>query len=417
MTATLGFTGVGGRGQTLLETCLKVEGVEVPAICDATAENREAAGELVVEAGGEEPDTYASHEELVARDDLDGVVIATPWRFHIPMAITAMEAGLDAATEVGPANSVEECWELVRTHEETGQQCMLLENHCFRRRMMAVLNMVRQDLFGTLVHCQGGYQHDLRERIVTGKGTGIEVEGGGDYRTQQVQKRNADLYPTHSVGPLAKFLDVNRGNRFVSLTATASKAAGLEEWTEGNLPDDHPKADAEWANGDIVTTTLKCAGGETVVLCHDTTLPRPYSNMRRVQGTEGIFMEDGDTVYVDERSPHHEWEEYEPYRDEFEHPLWEQYLAEGVKEGHGGSDYLSLSTFAACVERDLPVPIDAYDAATWMSIAALSEQSIANGSEPVSVPDFTNGAWMDRERAYGLYGDVPAGKLDSTTVL
>jgi predicted dehydrogenase len=416
MGVTLGFTGVGGRGQSLLETCLAVDGVDVTAVCDATEENRVEASEMAVEAGQAEPDRYERHEALVARDDLDGVVVSTPWRFHIPMAITAMEAGVHAAIEVGPANSVEECWELVRTHEETGMQCMLLENHCFRRRMMAVLNMVRQDLFGELVHCQGGYQHDLRERIVTGKGTGIEVDGG-DYRSQQKKKRNADLYPTHGVGPVAKFLGVNHGNRFLKLTATASKAVGLEDWAEENLAEDDPRRDADWATGDIVTTTIECAGGETIVLSHDTTLPRPYSNMRRVQGTDGIFVEDGNTVYVEGKSPHHEWEAFEEYRDEYEHPLWEAYREEGVHEGHGGSDYLGLSTFATCIEDGVQVPIDAYDAAAWMALAPLSEQSIANGSQPVAVPDFTNGAWMDRDPAWGLYGDVPEGKLDSTNVL
>jgi predicted dehydrogenase len=416
MTVTLGFTGVGGRGQSLLETCLAVDGVAVTAVCDAIAENRAAASDLITEAGGDAPDGYERHGELVARDDLDAVVVATPWRHHIPMAITAMEAGLDVGMEVGPANSVAECRDLVRTHEATGQRCMLLENHCFRRRMMAVLEMVRAGLFGDLVHCEGGYCHDLRERLVTGKGTGIEV-GGGDYRTRQVEKRNADLYPTHSLGPVAKFLRVNRGNRLLKLTATASKAAGLDGWADEHLGEGHPGRDVDWANGDIVTTTLKCANGETVVLTHDTALPRPYSNRRRVQGTEGLFDEGEDAVYVDGRSPHHEWEEYETYREEYEHPLWEQYLAEGIKGGHGGSDYLGLSTFAACVDRNCPMPVDAYDAATWMAITPLSERSIANGSEPVSVPDFTDGAWLDRDPAWGLHGDVPDDRLDSTTVL
>ncbi|MFB6218271.1 MAG: Gfo/Idh/MocA family protein [Halobacteriaceae archaeon] len=417
MGVTLGFTGTGGRGGTLLETCLEIDGVAVTAVCDAVPENREDASDTVEAAGQPAPDRYDDHADLVARDDLDGVVVSTPWRFHIPMAVEAMEAGVHAAIEVGPANSVEECWELVRTHEATGRQCMLLENHCFRRRMMAVLNMVRRGLFGELVHCQGGYEHDLRGRIVTGKGTGIERAGGGDYRSLQNEKRCADLYPTHGVGPVAKYLGVNRGNRFLKLTATASKAAGLEDWSDEHLDPDHPQADTDWANGDIVSTTIKCAGGETIVLSHDTTLPRPYSNNRRVQGTDGIWMENGDSVYVEGRSPEHEWEEYEPYRDEYEHPLWERYREQGVVEGHGGSDYLGLSSFAAAIDRGVTVPVDAYDAAAWMALAPLSEESIANGSQPVSVPDFTGGAWMDRGPIWGLYGDVPDGKLDSTAVL
>jgi len=417
MAVNLGITGVGGRGQSLLESALPVDGIRIVAVCDPTDENRQKASEVIEGAGQPAPDQYTDHGELLACEDLDGVVIATPWRFHIPMAIEAMEAGVHAAIEVGPANSVEECWDLVRTHERTGKQCMFLENACFNRQMMAVLNMVREGLFGELVHCQGGYQHDLRERLVTGKGTGIELAGGGDYRSRQNENRNADLYPTHGVGPVAKPLGVNRGNRLLTLTSTASKAVGLADWAEKNLADDHPRANVDWNCGDIVTTTITCAGGETILLCHDTTLPRPYSKMFRVQGTGGLFMEDGKTVYVEGESPEHEWEEFEVYRDQYEHPLWEQYLEAGVVEGHGGADYLSLSTFAACIERGLAVPIDAYDAAAWMAITPLSEQSIANGSDPVSFPDFTNGAWMDRGPAFGVYGDVDAGKLDSTSIL
>jgi hypothetical protein len=294
---------------------------------------------------------------------------------------------------------------------------MFLENTCFMRRNMALLNMVRQGVFGELVHCQGGYQHDLRERLVLGKGTGADSEGEGDYRSHQLERRNADLYPTHPLGPIAKALEVNRGNRFLTLTATASKSAGLDAWTERNLPPDHPQADVDWANGDVVTTTIECAGGETVVLHHDTALPAPGSKRLRFQGTGGLFVEEGDAVYVEGRSPEHEYEPFDAYQEEYEHPLWERYREQGVVSGHGGADYLGLSTFAACLERGVPVPIDAYDAAAWMAISPLSEQSIATGSQPVSVPDFTNGAWMDREAVFGLSGDVPDGTLDSTAIL
>jgi predicted dehydrogenase len=417
VTVRLGFTGVGGRGQSLLEAALAVDRVEVVGICDPVAENREAATDAVVAAGQPRPDTCTDHDDLVAREDLDGVVIATPWRFHIPLATAAMEAGVDAAIEVGPANTVEECWDLVRTHERTGRRCMFLENTCFMRRNMALLDMVRQGMFGELVHCQGGYQHDLRERIALGKGSGADARGEGDYRTRQLAKRNADVYPTHPLGPIAKALDVNRGNRFLKVTATASKAAGLDDWTDQNLDSEHPQADVDWANGDVVTTTIECAGGETIVLHHDTTLPAPGSKRLRFQGTGGLFVEEGNTVYVEGRSPEHEWEAFDAYAEEYEHPLWERYVEAGVVEGHGGADYLGLSTFAACIERGLPVPIDVYDAAAWMAISPLSEQSIATGSASVAVPDFTNGAWLDRERVFGLHGDVPEGKLDSTTVL
>ena len=411
--ARLGFIGVGGHGIALVRHSLRLDYVTVPAICDITESNLDRALEEVEKSGRKRPDGYSAHEEsyleMVARDDLDGVLIATPWRWHIPMCIAAMRAGKYAATEVGPASSVEECWDLIKAHEESGKPCMLLENHCYDRWNMALLRMVREGVFGELVHCQCGYEHDLRGRIVLGKGTGVALPGGGDYRTLQNKRRNADLYPTHGIGPVANWLNIDRGNRFSYLTSTASKSRGLVSWARDNLGKDHPAARIDWGMGDVVTTVIKCANGETVVLSFDTRLPRPYSNMRRLQGTQGIWLQDGDatslarsTVYVEGRSPAHKWEPFEPYQEEYEHPLWRRYLRDGVVGGHRGSDYLKVRSFAQCVRDGLPTPIDAYDTASWMAISPLSERSIATGSRPVSFPDFTGGRWMRNRPIFGL---------------
>lgn len=403
----LGFIGVGGRGSGLLKKYLGMADVEVPAICDVVEENLGKAVDMVEKSGRKRPTGYCAGEEdfrnLVARDDLDGVVIAAPWRWHIPMAIAAMRCGKYAATEVGPANSVEECIELVRTYEETGKPCMMLENYCYTRNHMAVLNMVRQGLFGEMVHCQCGYLHDLRKRIVQGKGTGVKLAEGGDYRSRQNRLRNGDIYPTHGVGPMAHYLKINRGNKFNYLTSTASKSCGLNAWAEDNHGKDDERAKINWAMGDVVTTTIKCHNGETLLVVHDVALPRPRAERSLVQGTKGIWMTNNDsmsgsTILLEGMSPEgHKGEPFDKYQTKYEHPVWKEYLKKGIQGGHWGTDYLALRAFADSVKNGTATPIDVYDTASWMVISPLTEKSIANGSSPVEFPDFTKGKWKSNK--------------------
>jgi hypothetical protein len=405
----LGFIGVGGRGSGLLADCVKMPDVEITAVCDVIEANLNRAQAVVEKAGGKKPAGYSKNEEdflnLLKRDDVDGVVIATPWEWHLPMAIAAMKAGKYAAPEVAPASSVEECWELVRTYEATRVPCMMLENYCYNRGAMAILNMVRKGLFGELIHCQCGYEHDLRQRIVEGKKTGIELKEGGDYRSHHNRTRNGDIYPTHGVGPMANCLNIDRGNRFVFLTSTASKSRGLQHWTRDNLGADHPANKTEWAIGDIVTSVIKCHHGETIMINHEVTLPRPspaYPTIGRVQGTKGIWDKSIDSIFFEKRSPAGKWEQFSKYQTEFEHPLWQRYGKQGVKQGHGGTDHLALSDFVSSIKDRLPTPIDVYDTASWMVIAPLSEQSIASGSNRVEFPDFTRGKWRTNKPIFGF---------------
>jgi hypothetical protein len=405
----LGFIGVGGRGSGLLANCLKMQDVEITAICDVLDANLARAQALVEKSGAKKPAGYSKGEEdfrnLVARDDVDGVVIATPWEWHIPMAIAAMKAGKYAAPEVGPSSSVEECWELVRTFEQTAVPCMMLENYCYNRTAMAILNMVRKGLFGELIHCQCGYEHDLRQRIVEGKKTGVELKEGGDYRSHHNRTRNGDIYPTHGIGPMANCLDIDRGNRFVYLTSTASKARGLRDWTLNNLGRDHPLARTEWLMGDVVTSVIKCHNEETIMVSHDVALARPtpaYPTVGRVQGTRGIWEKSNDSIFIEKRTPGLKWEPFDKYQTEFEHPVWKRYAKEGVKQGHGGTDHLALREFITSIKEMKPTPIDVYDTVAWMVIAPLSEQSIASGSARVDFPDFTRGKWRTNKRIFGL---------------
>ena len=287
----LGIIGLGGRGTVLLKDILNLSGVEISALCDIVEENLIKAQDLVMQSGQPRPagygDDHYSYLEMLEKEDLDGTVIATSWEWHLPISIDCMKAGVYSAFEVGPASSVNQCWRLVRTYEETGVPCMLLENYCYFRENMMVLNMVRQGLFGELIHCKCGYGHDLRKRLVLGKGTGPNplsnsnsvAKGEGDYRSMHNQYREGELYPTHGIGPVAQFLGIQRGNRFSYLTSTATKVRGLGKWSEENLPPGHPRREINWKQGDIVTTTIKCQNGESVVITFDTRLPRPTSLM------------------------------------------------------------------------------------------------------------------------------------------
>lgn len=403
----LGFIGTGGRGRSLLDLVLRRADCAVNAICDVDPEAIQRTQQMIRDAGAPEAAVYDAGEEdfrnLVLRDDLDAVIIATPWLWHAPMAVAAMRAGKWAGVEVPAATTVESCWDLVDTSEQTGIPCMMLENVCYRRDVMAVLNMVGREMFGELVHCHCGYQHDLRPvKFDPGAEFGPGARGEARWRTDHSVHRNGDLYPTHGIGPVANWLRINYGNRFATLTSTATKTRGLHEYVVAQGGEDHPNAGVRFALGDIVTTVIRTANGETVVVSHDTNLPRPYSLNFRVQGTRGIWMDDNDSIYLEGVSPESDsWEPFETYQREYDHPLWRRYEADATGAGHGGMDFFVVHAFVESVKRKVAPPLDVYAAATWSVISPLSEQSIAHGSEPVAFPDFTRGRWAQRAFTFG----------------
>jgi len=408
----LGLIGVGLRGTNHLNNALQRDDTDIRAICDIDPERIRICRELISKAGRPEPLVFDKGEhgyrDLIARDEIDAVIISTPWLWHVPMAIDSMKAGKYTAIEVSGATSVAECWDLVKTHEETGVHLMFLENVSYRRDIMAVLKMVRLGMFGELLHCQGGYQHDLR---------GIKFQPGVDFgekgisearwRTQHSIKRNGELYPTHGLGPIMNFLDINRGNRLVSLTSAATKSRGLHKYIVDHAGPDHPNAKINFRLGDIVTTLITTAGGETIVLSHDTNNPRPYSLNFRVQGTKGLWMKDGNQIYIEGTSATNDrWEPSAPYLEKYDHEYWKKYEAQATGAGHGGMDFFVLNDFINSVKRGTAPPIDVYDGAAMMVITPLSEQSIAEGGEAQQIPDFTNGRWIKRETVFGLDENV-----------
>ncbi len=413
----MGFIGTGMRGQWMLWLACKYPEVDIPAICDIDDGMIDSALKILKDGGKPEPRVYKRSDEdfqnMVANEDLDGVYIATPWEWHHPMAIAAMKNGINVGTEVPAALTVRDCWDLVNTSEKTGMNCMIMENVCYRRDVMAVLNMVRQGLFGELLHCQGGYQHDLRHvKFNDGKnpyGGGVEFGEKGyseaKWRTQHSVDRNGDLYPTHGLGPVSTMLDINRGNRMVHLTSTATQGRGLHKYIVDNGDPNHPNSDVEFKCGDIVTTVIKCAKGQTIVLSHDTNNPRPYSLNFRVQGTRGIWMVDNNSIYIEGISPEpHRWESDEDYLEKYDHPLWKRFSdAKNTisHTGHGGMDFFIVRAFIETLKGADPV-IDVYDAVSMSVISPLSEKSIRLGSTAVKIPDFTRGKWEESKPIFGL---------------
>lgn len=413
----IGLIGVGLRGQNHLDLLLRRADVEVVAICDVQQRMMDMSKDRIKKSGKAMPqvilDGPYGYRKMLENKDIDAVIISTPWEWHTIMCLDAMNAGKYTACEVMTGATIEECWQLVHTSERTGMPLMMLENVCYRRDVMAVMNMVRQNVFGELIHLQGGYQHDLREVKFN---DGVKPYGGGvefgekgfseaQWRTQYSVMRDADLYPTHGIGPIAMMTNINRGNIFTHLTSYSSKSRGLHNYIVKNGGEDHPNAKVKFKLGDVVTTMIKCKNEETILLQHDTNLPRPYSLGFRVQGTNGIWMDVNKSIYIEGRSKEaHRWEDVQAWLDKYDHPLWKAHAAKATGAGHGGMDWFVVNAFVESVKRKTNTPQDVYDAVTWSAITPLSETSIQQGGETLAFPDFTSGKWMYRKNDFAKDG-------------
>lgn len=388
--------GLGQRGTQLLNDCFipmakEKKDIAIVAVCDLYTDRVEQAAVAIENAGLPKPSSTENYSEILENSKVDAVVISSAWESHIEIAIAAMRAGKYVAMEVAGAYSLDDCFELVRVHEETGAHLMLLENCCYGKRELMIMNMVREGIFGSISHCEGGYCHDLRGEVSCG-------EENRHYRLRNYLHRNCENYPTHELGPIAKLLDINNGNRIVSLSSHSSCAQGLNAYIAQHRSEGDPLLNASFAQGDIVTTVLTTALGQTITISLDTTLPRAYSRRFTVRGTKAAYFEDTDSLFIDgehnsfDFNPKELWGNAEKYEEHL-HPLWKDYVPHG---GHDGMDWMELRAFVEAARANVRPPIDVYDAAVYMSVTPLSEQSIACGGAPVAVPDFTRGKWCAR---------------------
>jgi predicted dehydrogenase len=413
-----GFIGTGSRCQEHINNVLAIGDTRIVAICDIQKGPLDRTLKHIAQFNVPEPKIYTGDDyafkKMLDNEEFDCIIIASPWEWHVPMSVTAMKAGVPyVGVEVSAANTIEECWDLVNTSEATGSQLNIMENVCYRRDCMAALNMVRQGLFGEMIHGGCGYEHDLRD-VKFNDGMQYSYKKGGklqmgkdafaeaQWRTQHSIMRNGDIYPTHGIGPVANCMNINYGNRFLTLTAMATKSRGLHNFIIENGGENHPYAKVNFNLGDIVTTMIKCANGETIIVTHDTNLPRPYSLGFRIQGTKGLWMNDGDHVYVEGQSKPHAWDDSKKWFEKYDHKLWSTLESKAAEAGHGGMDYIMMCDFINAIRNRQPAPMDCYDAAAWSAISGLSEQSVAQGGALVNFPDFTRGQWIHRQSRFGI---------------
>ena len=386
----IGYVGVGGMGSNHVRNLLRIEGAEIKAVCDIVQEKVARVQQWVVDKGQPKPAGYSKGPEdfkrMCEKEKLDLVYTATPWEWHVPVCVAAMQHGKHAATEVPAAVTLDECYQLVETAEKQKKHCVMMENCCYGRTELMVLNMVRQGVLGELLHGEGGYLHDLRALKFSNEGEGL-------WRRAHSIKRNGNLYPTHGLGPVAQCMNINRGDRFDYLVSMSCNSRGLALWAAEHLPADDPRRKETYACGDVNTSLIRTVNGLTITVVHDCSTPRPYSRINLVQGTKGIAMGYPDRVYIEGRSPNDEWEPIEKYAAEFEHPLWKKLGESAAGAGHGGMDFIEDVRLIECLREGKPTDMDVYDAAAWSAVTELSERSVANRSSAVDFPDFTRGKW------------------------
>jgi predicted dehydrogenase len=388
----IGFVGVGMQGSGHVGNFLNIDGVEIRAICDIIPDKVENMQSLVTKAGYKKPVGYSKGEydfiRMCENEELDLVFNSTPWKWHVPVCVAAMNNGKHAAVEVPAAITLDECWELVETAEKQKKYCVMMENCNYNRRELLFLNLVRKGFLGELIHSECGYLHDLREYKV-----GDLYEG--QWRIKHSFDRNGNLYPTHGLGPVAQCMNINRGNQFDYLVSMSSQSRGLNLYAKRKYGPDNRFAKANYALGDVNVSLIKNHDGSTITVYHDTNLPRPYSRINTIQGTKGIAEGYPDRIHIEGRSPAHEWESLDSYYKEFEHPLWKNLIEKAKGAGHGGMDYIEDYRLIQSLRTGKAMDMDVYDAAALSCIAEVSEISVANRSKPVKIPDFTRGLWKN----------------------
>jgi hypothetical protein len=388
------------RGMTHVNACLNMEFIDVVAVCDLRDDRAKAAADACEKKRGRRPVVYGGTEniweQMVDRDDVDAVYIATPWKWHVPMALRTMERGKHAFVEVAAALTVDDCWRLVDASERTQRHCVMLENCCYGENELFVLNMARQGVFGELNHAECAYIHDLRQTL-------FSLGGEGDWRRDYHEQYNGNLYPTHGLGPVAQTLGVGRGDQFKFLVSMSSPQFSLTKYRDEHKPNGGQHTSEKYVCGDMNTSIIKTELGRTIMVQHDVVSPRPYSRINATCGSGATFFDYPARLAINDpksfglNSPgSHEWldeKDLAIMRQKFTHPLWQQLQERAKDGGHGGMDFVMNWRLLDCIRQGITPDSVVYDAAAWSCIIETSVHSVATGSMPVVIPDFTRGLW------------------------
>ena len=397
----VGFVGLGQRGMSMIKTFLALPYADIVAVCDVYDDRVEEASKQIKEIRNFDVRKYRDFNKMLEDKNIDAIYVATSWEAHINQAIQCMEKGIQCGLEVAGAYTIKDCWNLVNAYEKTKTPIMMLENCCYDKFELLATSLIRKGRLGEIVHCHGAYRHDLRN----------EIAGGNinrHYRLRNYMARNCENYPTHELGPIAKILDINRGNRMVYISSVASKARGMHDHVNKESCQDKTLKDVVFNQGDVISTSIICENGETITLTLNTTLPDHYSREIKINGTKGAADMDTNEILLDGNIDESLWipsefnKKYmnnaEELYDEYLPECWKNITAEELELGHGGMDYFMVKAFIDCVKDNKPMPIDVYDAASWYAITPLSEKSIKNHGRPYKIPDFTRGKYKTRKR-------------------
>jgi hypothetical protein len=397
----VGVIGLGDRGSGAVERLTNIEGVEIKALCDlrqvAVAGSQKYLKSIGRPAAKEFSGNDNVWKKLIEMPDLDLIYICTPWVWHTPMAVYAMESGKHTTCEVPIARTIDEAWQLVETSEKTKKHCMMLENCCYDFFELLTLNMARNGLFGDIIHGEGAYNHNLMGYNFKKPIDDRQTDGAytGMWRLKENATRNGNLYPTHGLGPICEVMNINRGDKMEYLSSMSTNDFTMgphEKLLSANDP-----FYAEWRaskfRGNMNTTLIRTTLGKTIMVQHDVSSEQPYSRIHLVKGTQGMAVKYPKQMIALGES----WA-----KDDEMKTITEKYTPEIVKRvgelakkvgGHGGMDFIMDWRMIDCLRNGLPLDQNVYDGALWSSVAPLSEWSVANRSQSIDVPDYTGGSW------------------------
>lgn len=393
----VGIIGLGNRGSVLLEMfqfLIKNNLVEILGLCDIEEKKVINAKEKLSKWQTKVPNLYyktkSDWKNLVKNENIDLIIIATPWNLHSPMAIFSMEKGKHVACEVPISSTIEDCWKIITTSEKTKKHCIMLENCNYNEEELWVLNMVEEGVFGNITHTEGAYLHDLRALMLN------DSYYQGQWRLHEHAERNGNFYTTHGLGPVSFYLKIGRGDTFSHLTSMSSRELNLSlAAKQTNHPIQNYKC------GDMNNTLIKTKKGKTILLQFDVHTGRPYSRINKVVGTKAVHEGYPSRLYIDTLKPEywgHKWlkdTEYNDYKRKYTHPIIKKLsnISKEFKQGHGGMDFIMIYRLIKCLNLGIPLDINVYDSVMWSAITPLSELSVAANSQSIKIPDFSGGTW------------------------
>lgn len=398
----IGIIGLGNRGSVLLQMfqwMAQNGDCEIVALCDIEESKVNKAAVELKKWQDRKPTTYSKSKDdwknLINQDDIDLVLITTPWEFHTEMCVYGMNQGKHVACEVPIAYSLADCWLLVETAERTKRHCIMLENCCYNREELFVLNMIQQGVFGDLTHAEGAYLHDLRAHLLS------DDYYQDQWRVKHHTQRDGNLYTTHGLGPISFYMDIGRGDTFSHLTSMSSRELNLSE-TAKRMNSPYTKIKC----GDMNTTMIKTEKGKTIMLQFDVHTGRPYSRINKVVGTKALHDGYPSRLYIDSDKLEfggHKWlseDDYKTYQSKYEHPLILKMkaISDNFKQGHGGMDFVMMYRLIKCLNLGVPLDINIYDSVMWSAVTPLSEISAASNSISIPVPDFTGEVWKQKQK-------------------